>query len=139
MNAKLQYIVYPFTNHMKKLLTLSLMLLCLQAYSQDFKARWARILKLEQEGLVKQALLSTDSIYALAESSRNEPQIVKAFLFRSKYLLITEEEAVPLIFSQLNKEKAKATLPTRALLESLYATMLSEFYGSKRYTYKSPS
>jgi TonB-dependent SusC/RagA subfamily outer membrane receptor len=139
MNAKLQYIVYPFTNHMKRLLTLGLMLLCLQAYSQDFKARWARILKLEQEGLVKQALLSTDSIYSLAESSRNEPQIVKAFLFRSKYLLITEEEAVPLIFSQLNKEKAKATLPTRALLESLYATMLSEFYGSKRYTYKSPS
>ncbi len=76
--------------------------LCMR--SQDYTARWANVLKYEQEGLTRKAMLAADSIYKLAEKNRNEPQIIKSFFFRSKYLMVLNENAGQLIFESLAQE-----------------------------------
>lgn len=109
--------------------------LCMR--SQDYTARWANVLKYEQEGLTQKAMLAADSIYRLAETSRNEPQIIKSFFFRSKYLMVLNENAGQLIFESLAQERKVATLPTKAILESVYATMLTDVYNDNRYVFDS--
>jgi TonB-dependent SusC/RagA subfamily outer membrane receptor len=118
---------------MKHTLLLIALLFSLNSLAQRYDKQWERVIKLESEGLIKQAAAGTDSIYALAKKSRNEPQIIKAFFFTSKFIQTLDKDAHPKIIASLRNEIKAATVPTRAILESIYAEILNEIYRQDSY------
>lgn len=119
---------------MKHNLLLIALFFSLSTMAQRYEKQWERVINLENDGLIKQASASADSIYARAKKDRNEPQIIKAFFFRSKYTQTLDQDAQVKIVNVLRSEIKTATIPTRAILESLYAEILSEIYRSNNYS-----
>ncbi|OYQ35704.1 hypothetical protein CHU92_10540 [Flavobacterium cyanobacteriorum] len=118
---------------MKQFLAFVLAFFSIVALAQDYTPEWEKVILLENQGQVKSAATLVDAIYARARKDKNEPQLLKAFFFRSKYLLALDEEAQVKIIKSINEEKALATIPTRAIMESLYAEMLQSVLNKNSY------
>ncbi|SFQ12903.1 alpha-2-macroglobulin family protein [Flavobacterium akiainvivens] len=111
------------------------LLFTLAATAQDFTGQWDNIMKLEAQGEFKKAAAATDAVYALARKKRNEPQLLKAFFYKSKYLQMLEADAQVIILKNLQAEIKTATPATAAYMESLYAQMLYAIYMDNGYNY----
>ncbi|HOY07485.1 MAG TPA: MG2 domain-containing protein [Saprospiraceae bacterium] len=96
-------------------------------YSDD----WAVVDSLEKKGLFKSALEKVEAIEARAKAENKQPQIIKAILFRGKYITRLEEDGFVKALQVLEAEEKSARVqPEKALLQSilgqLYATFLSQ-------------
>jgi hypothetical protein len=105
----------------------------LSAHAQNYKKQWAGVMELESNGEFKKAATAADAIYTRAKKDRNEPQLLKAFFFKSKYMQMLEEDAQLSIINNLQAEIKTATPATKALMESLYAQMLTAIYNRNSY------
>lgn len=112
---------------MKRLLTLLLVFTCTLSFAQDLKTRWATVAQFEEEGNFKKAAALTEEIYLQVKKEKNEPQLVKTFLFRAKYILRLEEEGVKKVTDNLQQEIKNASPVTRALLQNIYASILADY------------
>ena len=61
--------------------------------SDSYKTLWEKVEKLEAEDLSKSALKLIDTISKKAHLEKNETQIIKSLLYKSKFALILEEDA----------------------------------------------
>ena len=118
---------------MKKALLLIIFLISLVSYAQNYDEKWKIVTDYEKDGRVKSAAEEVDKIYTLAKKDRNEPQIIKTFFYKSRYMLILEEDAQNKVIKNLKKEKQSLSEPSKALLESLYAQILNDVYRKKQY------
>lgn len=119
--------------NMKRILLLLGFLLSLAATAQDYEADWNNVLDLEAEVLTRQAAEETEKIYLKAKKDKNEPQLIKTFLFRAKYMLALEEDAQVKIITTLQAEKETMSVPGKAIMENLYAQMLSGILNRNSY------
>ncbi|WP_051199991.1 alpha-2-macroglobulin family protein [Flavobacterium subsaxonicum] len=113
---------------MKHLLLTLALFFTLALTAQDYKPQWEKVMQAEAEGLVQTAAAYTDTIYALAKKDNNEPQLLKTFFFRSRYMQTLQEDAQIQIITNLQTEIKTASVGTAAFLESLYAGMLADIY-----------
>jgi TonB-dependent SusC/RagA subfamily outer membrane receptor len=118
---------------MKHLFLLICLVVTVTLTAQEYQKKWEKVLEFETEGLIKSAAEETDKIYAQAKKDKNEPQVIKAFFFKSKYLQELDELAQLKIIANIQAEIKTATPPTAAFLESLYGEMLKEIYDKNRY------
>ncbi|MHA7843357.1 MAG: alpha-2-macroglobulin family protein [Winogradskyella sp.] len=116
-----------------------LMLICFATFSQaqnNFDNQWKKIIQLENEGLTKSAAELVDTIYKDAKSSKNKQQEIKALLYKSKYMLILEEDAQLNIVNLFKSEiEASKDIPTKHLLENMLATMYWQYFQQNRYQF----
>jgi hypothetical protein len=101
------------------------------ATSGDYADDWKIVDSLEQKGLYKSALEKVESIQARAKADKKQPQIIKAILFRGKYIARLEEDGFVKSIQIVEKEEKTTTAqPEKALLQSilgqLYASFLSQ-------------
>ena len=71
------------------------MFICFASFSNaqnDFEKAWKEVVQLEKEGLTKSASDVVETIYQNATSNNNQQQKIKALLYKSKYMLVLEEE-----------------------------------------------
>ncbi len=115
------------------------MLICFATFSNaqnDFDSQWKAVAQFEKEGLTKSASDLVDIIYKAALNNNDKQQGIKALLYKSKYLLILEEEAqlniVTLFKSEINKSD---NLVTKHLLENVLATMYWQYFQQNRYKF----
>jgi len=113
---------------MKHLLLTLALFFTLALTAQDYKPQWEKVMQAEAEGLVQTAAAYTDTIYALAKKDNNEPQLLKTFFFRSRYMQTLQEDAQIQIITNIQTEINTASVGTAAFLESLYAGMLADVY-----------
>ena len=89
---------------------------------------WKIVDSLERQGLFKSALEKVEAIQLRARSDRNNPQAIKALLFRGKYTTMLEEDGLTKAIQLFEQESKTAAQPERAVLQSmlgqLYATYL---------------
>lgn len=102
-----------------------------QPHQGDYLADWKIIDSLETKGLFKSALEKVEAIQARAKADKNTQQVIKALLFRGKYIGQLEEDGfVKAIQVVENEEKITTAQPEKAILQSilgqLYATFLSQ-------------
>lgn len=94
----------------------------------DYASEWAAIDSLERAGLFKSALEQTEALYNRAKTDRNNPQVIKALLFRGKYTTYLEEDGFVKAVQTFENEEKTAADPAKAVLQSLlgqlYATYL---------------
>ncbi|OIQ18714.1 MAG: hypothetical protein BM557_07280 [Flavobacterium sp. MedPE-SWcel] len=94
---------------------------------------WEKVMDYEIDGRIKPAKVEVEKIYDLAKKDKNEPQIIKTFFFLSRYSLVLEEDATSKILHRLKEEKENVSIPTKAILESVYAETLEKIYKNLSY------
>jgi TonB-dependent SusC/RagA subfamily outer membrane receptor len=118
---------------MKKFLLLLVLLISITGFSQDFQENWKKVVELEKEGKTKLALEEIDKIHKIAKKKRNEPEVIKTFFFKSKYLMQIDEEAKSKIVKNLKIEKNQLSTTSKAILEYIYAECLSIYLNQNHY------
>ncbi|WP_169719445.1 alpha-2-macroglobulin family protein [Olivibacter sitiensis] len=109
------------------------------AFAQDrleYDTAWHHIEKMEFEGLLKSVVPLVDSIYLQAKKEKEDQQLIRALLYRSKIAVITEDDKDVLlhVVNDFGQEIAKARPVAKAILRSLLATLLDEYYQNNRYS-----
>ncbi|MCW5921122.1 MAG: alpha-2-macroglobulin [Saprospiraceae bacterium] len=95
----------------------------------DYADDWKIVDSLERQGLFKSALERSEAIQAKATRDKNSPQVIKALLYRGKYVTQLEEDGFVKAVQLFEKEEKTSALPEKAVLQSilgqLYATYLN--------------
>ena len=94
----------------------------------DYADDWKIVDSLQNQGLFKSALEKVEAIQARAQNDKNGQQIVKALLFRGKFMTMLEEDGLTSAIQTIEKEMLAAGEPEKSVLQSilgqLYATYL---------------
>ena len=94
---------------------------------------WEEVEKYELEGKFKSAAETTDKILKKAERSNESEQLVKSFIYKSKFALLLEEDAQQRIISEITAYIEETDFPTNALLQSVYAGFLEQYLNQNQY------
>jgi len=110
-------------------------LLCFQFSNAQYKyaKNWEKVEKLELEGKLTSANRIVQRIYKHADKEQNTEQIVKSFIYSAKFSLQITEDAEVTILHNLQKEIAKQSFPTNAILENIYARFLHQYFRQHQY------
>lgn len=120
---------------MKKILLLSLLVLVIHIANaqKKYDKLWKEIESLELEGKFQSANEIVGKVLQKARQLNQGDQIVKSFIYKSKFTLLLEEEAQSKIISELESEIKESDFPTNAILESIYAEYLEQYLERHRY------
>lgn len=102
----------------------------------DYASAWKTIDSLERQGLPKSALEKTLDLFELAQKEDNSSQIVKCLIYRAKYESQLEEEGLIKAIFKWEKETEEATLPTKAILQSMLAEMYAGYLSNNRWRFQ---
>ena len=121
---------------MKKLFLL-IVLISTSVFAQNFQKNWDKVITHEKLGKVKSASKIVDGIYKKAVSQKNETQIIKCFFYQSKYLQVVDENAQTKILDNLNQEINRVSIPSKAILNLVYAKCLNDYFNRNNHTIRS--
>ncbi|WP_321307224.1 MG2 domain-containing protein [Marinifilum fragile] len=120
---------------MKKLAILILLVLGINIChaQKELDKLWTELEKFELEGRFHSANRITNQILQEAKKSKQSDQIVKGFIYQSKFSLLLEEDAQKKVIQNLEIHLKESDTPTSALLESIYAQFLKQYLDENRY------
>lgn len=120
---------------MKKRILLLLLIIGFQCITAQTKydKLWKEVEQFELEGKFKSAAETTDKILKKSERSHESAQLVKSFIYKSKFALQLEEDAQHKIVSEIKEQIDKSEFPTNAILKSVYAGFLEQYLAHNRY------
>lgn len=121
---------------MKRALLFIIFILGVQfSFAQEkYEKLWKEVETLELEGKFKSANETVEKILRKAKRSSQSDQIVKGFIYQSKFALLLEEKETQCnIISELVAIIEISDFPTNALLESVYASYLNQYLQKNRY------
>ncbi len=125
---------------MKKFVTIFMIVLFAQTiHSQkpnnSYDSLWKSVEQFENQSLTKSAFKTVSGIISKAKKDKNNPQLVKALIYASKYALILEEDAQLHIINNFKSEIKKAEFPTKNILESYLASMYYQYFNQNQYQF----
>ena len=101
----------------------------------NYNKLWKEVQQFEVKSLPKSALKVVENVYKKAEKEKNAPQLIKALMYKSKFVLILEENAQLKVISQLKKEIKNANTPTKNVLESVLANLYWQYFQQNRWRF----
>ena len=101
----------------------------------DYQSNWKQVEEFDRKGLPKSALEVIETIYKQAKKEKNDNQEIKAFLYKSRYLLTLEEYAQLTIISDLKNEIGQSTFPKKNILESILANLYWQYFQQNRWRF----
>lgn len=109
------------------------------AYTQrsttDYSAKWESVYQLEKQQLTQSAASIVDSIYNIASAEKNQIQLIKALMYKSKYILFLEEDAQLKVIRQIKDEISKSKLPEKRLLQCILANLYWQYFDEHRWIF----
>jgi hypothetical protein len=114
---------------------LSVLKISLFAQTNDYAKQWKQVDELVKKGLTRSALDETVKIYETAKKGNNDPQIIKALVFRITLNRNLEENANVKSIAFVEKEIQSSRQPARSILNSLLAEMYWNFLQQNRYKF----
>lgn len=121
---------------MKKLFLL-LVLISTSVFAQNFQKNWDKIIAYEKSGKIKLASKIVDGIHNKAVTHKEEAQIIKCFFYQSKYLQVVDENAQTKILDNINREINRVSIPSKAILNLVYAKCLNDYFNRNNHTIRS--
>lgn len=112
---------------------LILILLSTSIFGQNYDKNWLKVIEYENEGKIKSANEIVSKIHQKASRDKNEVQIIKCFFYESKYLQVLDENAQTKIINNLKTEISKASIPSKAILNLVYAKCLNDYQKQNYY------
>src|SRR5580765_5273088 len=120
-----------------------LLLLCIGSFSFQFSyaqqkfnygREWRRIDSLVgQRGLTQSALNAVNNIYSAAKKEKNDPQLIKALIYKMSLQGEKEENTDIKNIQQLEKEVSASTEPARSILTCILADAYLSYLQQHRY------
>lgn len=100
----------------------------------DYAEDWKIVDSLQNQGLFKSALEKVESIQARASRDKNGQQIVKALLFRGKFITMLEEDGLTNAIQLLEKETLAAGQPEKSVLQSILGQLYATYLQNQSWT-----
>jgi len=101
----------------------------------SYEKLWLEVERIEINNLPKSANKKVEAIYEKAIREDNSPQVIKSLLYKSKFSLITEEDATLKIIEDFKTQIDKSTAPTKNVLESVLANLYWQYFQRNRYKF----
>ena len=99
----------------------------------NFDKSWKEIESLKKQGLPQSAIKLVDKIYQQAKSDNNQPQLIKAVLYKMSLLGdYTEDHKENAIHELLSTLKSSKT-PEKEILHSLLAELIQSYYNDNQW------
>ncbi|RXM48125.1 MG2 domain-containing protein [Flavobacterium sp. YO12] len=102
-------------------------------FGQQNDKKWDKVIALEKEGKVKSAYSIVNKIYKKSVAEKDEVQMIKCFFYQSKFLQVVDENAQTKILNNLKTDINRVSIPSKAILNLVYAKCLSDFYKKEPY------
>lgn len=118
---------------MKKYLLILFLFTFVHSFSQDFKNEWREVVQFELDGKIKSAHEKVNAIYKKAKRKNIDDQVIKCFFYQSKFLQISEENYQTIVIANLTAEIKQSKGSKKAILNSIYISILESYYKSFRY------
>ncbi len=99
----------------------------------DFDSLWIEVEKLEVDNLPKSAAAIVEKIYAKAEKEQNSPQLIKSLFYKSKFMMVLEEDAQLKVIENFKKHISKSNYPTKNILQNILANLYWQYFNQNRY------
>ncbi|WP_420320868.1 carboxypeptidase-like regulatory domain-containing protein [Flagellimonas sp.] len=120
---------------MKKTILFIFFLIGFQSVTAQTKYEklWKEVEQFELEGKFKSASETVDKILKKGNRANDSDQIVKSFIYKSKFALLLEENAQQSIVKEIKEYINTSKFPTNALLQSVYAGFLEQYLAHNQY------
>jgi hypothetical protein len=102
----------------------------------SYDSQWKKVDSLSNLGLPKSALVIVNKIYDQAKKEKNDPQYIKAVIFRLKLKADFSEEAVTASIMEIRTEIKQSREPARQILNSILAEIYQTYYQNNRYRFQ---
>jgi hypothetical protein len=102
---------------------------------RSYEALWRAVDSLETLSLPRSAAGVVEEIYGKARADGAQAELVKALLFRSKYVTHLEEGAINRVIVDLRREIELAPPASRAILQSVLGEALWRYYEENRWAF----
>ncbi|WP_194850259.1 alpha-2-macroglobulin family protein [Nonlabens antarcticus] len=103
------------------------------ALAQDYSDQWREVEQLESENKLEEAQKLLENISSKASRKNDEAQLVKVFLFQSKFWMVKEEDAQKKVIEALDLRIAKAKFPEKNIYYSIKGQLYSQYLNQNRY------
>ena len=104
-----------------------------QQKSDNYTAAWKKVDSLVIKGLAKSAQEQVNLIYTRARREKNEPQIIKALIYRTGLQENTQDNGIAASITDLEKEIQDAAQPARSILQNILANKYWTYLQQHRY------
>lgn len=101
--------------------------------AQNYDKNWNKVIEYENAEKIKSANTIVEKIYNKAIKNGDEVQIIKCFFYKSKYLQVLEENTQSKIIENLKPDINRVSVPSKALLNLVYAKCLKDFLSKHSY------
>lgn len=98
-----------------------------------YKHEWAEIDSIIRINQSETALKKVDSIFQLAKESDNQPQQIKALIYKTKIYTYKDEESTIKAIADFSTEIEAAKPPMKQLLQSVTAELYWKYYQQNRW------
>jgi len=101
-----------------------------------FTGLWKQVDSLADLGQPKSALAIVDKIYAQAIAGKNDPQVVKAIIYRIRLNSEFQEDFMTRTIVGLQKEISVSSQPVKQVLQSILAEVYWKYYRNNQYRFR---
>lgn len=102
----------------------------------SYERQWKKVDSLSNLGLPKSALVIVNKIYDQAKKQKNDPQYIKAIIFRLKLKADYREDAIAASIKEIRVEIKESREPARQILNSILAEIYQTYYQNNRYRFQ---
>lgn len=102
---------------------------------KDYSKEWKSVEELVNKGLTKSAIDAVNKIYSQAKADNNDPQVIKALIFRIDLQQSFEEDATVNAIKDFEKEILLNKEPARSILYSVTAGLYWNYFQQNRYRF----
>ena len=106
-----------------------------EAQSPGWQKEWEQVDSLAGLGLPKSALEIVDRIYLSAKTSKDDPQFIKAVIYKIKLNSTFRDDFMVGTIHDLNAEILQAKEPLKQVLQSVLAEVCSKYYSNNLYRF----
>jgi len=103
--------------------------------SESLKELWGKVQEAENNRLPKTALEYVEQIYSKAVAENEQQQIIKALIYKLKFIAEIDENSDLLFFEKLEEEIKKAEIPVKNILLSLKAEAYWQYFQAHRWDF----
>ena len=101
----------------------------------NYKDQWKKADSLWDLGLPKSAILIVNKIYDQAKKEKNDPQYIKAVIYRMKLKTDYSEDPIPSSIGEVIAEIKGSQEPARQILYSILGELYQSYYQNNRYLF----
>jgi len=94
---------------------------------KDYPKEWKQIDSLENQGLLRSALEKVDALYSRAKQEKESAQVLKALIYRCKYVSNLEENGEILSINRLREELGTADFPEKPIIQSMLGQLYQKY------------